>query len=166
MEMAKQEMEVTRGQLYAIRLRHMTMPTTAVMRRWRDARLANYNAAIREYWAIAKDIAEVTASPNVYGHDAGRLLLNASDIPLSQQRHFIMASRNLDDAFIDAVIAYNDVSIGMHDIVSLTHLRLIATVSDRRVRRKLFTDIRKNKLSVADVKAWLKERSEAQKEAA
>lgn len=132
---------------------------------WRLARQASYAADIRAYWMMAKDVHKMSGDPETYGHEASKLLLAAHDIPATQLRHYLVAGRNLDDAFIDQVIAYNDSNDSRYGMLSPSHLRLLATMDDPKFRNKMFRAIKKEKLSVADMRARLKDIAEAELEA-
>lgn len=124
-----------------------------------------FNAEIKAFWQTAKDLQEVASKPDVYGHEAARLLAGQYFIGKAEVEYCLAAAEQLSDEFISQIIEYNLSDDSRYCLVQVGHVRLIAAANTRQERDELWACIRDGKWSVQDAKAATKANKDATRKA-
>lgn len=154
---APKTLDATPGQQVEMREKNMGEKLRAISDEWLGIHRRRLTDDIKVYWHMANQVREIVSHPDVYGHDAAKTLLSRHNMDTVAVREFLLVSQTLDQEFVDAMVAYNLSPASQFGLVTAHHMRLLAKEPSTRERKKLWTAITKQKLSIRDTIARLKE---------
>lgn len=153
---APKTLDATPGQQVEMREKNMNDKLRSVSDEWLDIRVRELTEDIKIYWQMANQVREIVSNPEVYGHDAAKMLLSRHDMDTASVKEFLAVSQTLDQDFVDKMVAYNQSPAARFGLVTATHMRLLVKQPSAAERRKLWDRIKKEKLSVRDTIARIR----------
>jgi len=147
---APKTLDATPGQQVEMREKNMNDKLRAISDQWLDIQVKRLTEDIMVYWQMAGQVREIVSNPEVYGHDAAKMLLSRHNMDTASVKEFLAVSQTLDQDFIDAMVAYNRSPAARFGLVTAHHMRLLAKKPSAAERKKLWISIKKEKLSIRD----------------
>jgi hypothetical protein len=146
----------TPGQVLENREKIMGSDLRAISDRWLETLRKRRTEDIATYWMMSQDILQVSVNAEKYGHDAAKTLLSRHSLDLSGVKDYLRVARNLTEEMVAEIIAYNNSPASTFGLITSSHLVLLAARPTDAERSKLWKAIKKQKLSVADVKLHIR----------